>query len=86
MVVPASFAESFGNFVDLLNLAKDENFQKFLTNPKVQGLMKNEECKRAVQEKNMFKLMASQEFTKLLNDPEIQSALQGIQQKFNQQT
>jgi len=69
-----------------LNLAKDENFQKFLTNPKVQGLMKNEEFKRAVQEKNMFKLMANQEFTKLLNDPEIQSALQGIQQKFNQQT
>lgn len=86
MVISGSFGKLFRNFDDLLKLAKDENFKKFLTNPKARALIKNEEFKRAVQEKNVFKLMANQEFVKLLSDPEIRSALEGMNQKFNKTT
>lgn len=86
MVGSESSGGFFGNFNDLLKLAKDENFKKFLNNRKIQALMKNKDFKCAVQEKNMFKLMANQEFVALLKDPEIQAALEGMNQEFNKPT
>lgn len=81
-----SFPESFGkllqNFDGLAKLAKDKDFQKFLSNPKVQSLMGDSEFKRAVQEKNVFKLMANHDFGKLLHDPEVRAALEGMRTKF----
>ncbi len=83
MEIPGSPGKSFGNFNELLKLAKDENFQKFLSNPKVQILMRNEEFKRAVQEKNIFKLLENAEFRELLEDPEIRAALEKVNKKFS---
>lgn len=71
------------NMNDLIQLAKDEHFQKFLSNPKVQALMKDKEFERAVKEKNMLKLMSHHEFSKVLQDPEITQTLQQMRQKFN---
>ncbi len=83
MEIPGSFGKPFGDFNNLLKLAKDENFKKFLAHPKVQTLMRNEEFKRAVQEKDVFKLMGNQEFRELLQDPEIRSALDEMNKKFS---
>ena len=73
-----AFGENLKNLEELMRLAKDENFRKFLEHPKVQDLMKDESFKRAVQEKNLFKLMSHREFQELLKDPEIRSALEGM--------
>ena len=71
----APFGNFFGHFDDFLKVARDENFKKFLANPKVQQLMNDAAFKKAVEEKNMFKLMAHQEFTALMRDPEVRETL-----------
>ncbi|MBI4357874.1 MAG: hypothetical protein HY584_01120 [Candidatus Omnitrophica bacterium] len=82
MPFPESFGRLLGNFGDLVQLAKDENFRKFLSHPKVQSLMNDPEFKRAVEEKNVFKLMANPEFRELVEDPEVRSALEGMRAKY----
>ncbi len=77
-----SFPNPFGNLNDLINIAKDENFRKFLSNPKVQALMKDPEFEKAVKEKNMMKLMSNPEFMGVMKDPELRMALEQMQQKF----
>lgn len=77
------FGGLFRNFDDLLKFSRNENFRKFLTDPRVQSLMANQEFKKAVQEKNVFKLMTNPEFTELLKDPEIRAALEGLHRKFD---
>lgn len=81
-MIPGSFGKWFQNFGDLLKLTQDEDFRKFLANPKVQTLMENEGFKRAIQEKNISKLMANPEFSEILSDPEVRTALEGMQMKF----
>ena len=78
-----SFGKLFQNMNDLIKLAKDEDFQKFLKHPKVQILMRNPEFQQGVKEKNVFKLMANPEFSEILKDPEIKSALEGMRNKFD---
>jgi len=73
------FPSQFGN---LIQFAKDENFRKFMSDPRVQELMKNKSFKEAVQEKNVFKLMSNEEFTELLKDPEIRLTLEDMKKKF----
>jgi len=72
----------FDNIPDFLKLAKDENFRKFLSHPKVQELLKDKEFEKAVKEKNIFKLMSHEEFSKVLKDPEVASALEQMRRKF----
>ena len=72
----------FGNLNDLIKLAQDQDFRKFLGNPKVQVLMKDPQFQKAVQEKNVFKLTAHPEFSELMKDPEIRSALEKLGQKY----
>ena len=73
----------FDNFSDLAKLAKDEHFQKFLTDPRVQALMKDKEFEKAVKEKDIFKLMSHQGFSQILKDPEMAKALQEMRRKFD---
>ncbi len=75
---------SLGNFNDLLKLARDEHFQKFMMHPKVQSLMKDKEFEQAVKEKNFIKLMNHAEFANVLKDPEVASALEQMRKKFDQ--
>ncbi len=75
-------ANFLSDFNHLLKLAKDEHFQKFLLNPKVQALMKDKEFEKAVKEKNILKLMSHQEFSKVLKDPEVAQALEQMRSKF----
>lgn len=77
-----SFPNPFSNLNDLINIAKDENFRKFLSHPKVQALMKDPEFEKAVKEKNMMKLMSNPEFMSVMKDPELRTALEQMQQKF----
>ena len=72
----------FSNFNDLVQLAQDQDFQKFLTNSKVQVLMKNPEFQKAVKEKDVFKLTSHPEFSELMKDPEVRSALEKLGQKY----
>jgi hypothetical protein len=72
----------FGNFDALLKLAKDENFRKFLTHPKVQELMADPEFKRAVQSKDMLQLISNKRFTEIMKDPQVREALKQVNQKF----
>ena len=72
----------FSNFNDLVKIAQDQDFQKFLSHPKVQVLMKDPQFQKAVQEKNVFKLTAHPEFSELMKDPEIRSALEKLGQKY----
>ena len=58
-----------------MKLAKDEQFRRFILNPKVQALMRDPEFKRAVQEKDMAKLRSNSGFNEVLNDAEIREAL-----------
>lgn len=44
--------------------------------------MQDQEFQRVVKEKNVFKLMAHPEFSRLLQDPEVRSALEGMHKKF----
>jgi F0F1-type ATP synthase delta subunit len=74
------------NFEQLLQFAKDENFKKFLSHPKVQKLMSDETFKKAVVEKNIFKLMSNEEFVTLLKDPEVREALEKLSRKFKNDT
>ena len=76
---PFSF---LNNLNDLVKLAQDEHFQKFLSHPKVQVLMRDKEFEKAVKEKNVLKLMSHEEFTTLLKDPEIVQALEQMRHKF----
>ena len=77
-------ANSFGDFGEIIKLARDENFRRFLTNPKVQELMKEDEFKQAVQEKNMFKLMSNGRFMEVMKDPEIRSALEALNKGYRE--
>lgn len=72
----------FGNLSDLIKLAQDPDFQKFLSNPKVQVLMKDPEFQKAVKEKNILKLTSHPEFSEVMKDPEIRSALEKLGQKY----
>ena len=72
----------FGNMGDLIKLAQDPDFQKFLSNPKVQVLMKDPEFQKVVKEKNMFKLTAHPEFSELMKDPKVRAALEKLGQKY----
>ena len=72
----------FSNFNDLVKLAQDQDFQKFLAHPKVQVLMKDPEFQKAVKEKDVFKLTSHPEFSELMKDPEIRSALEKLGQKY----
>ena len=72
----------FGNLNDLIKLARDQDFQKFLANPKIQELMKDPEFQKAVTEKNVLKLTSHPEFSELMKDPEIRSALEKLGQKY----
>ncbi|OGX02993.1 MAG: hypothetical protein A3G87_05005 [Omnitrophica bacterium RIFCSPLOWO2_12_FULL_50_11] len=74
----APFGNLWGNLTNLAKLAKDEHFRTFLETAKVRELMKDPEFKRAVEEKNVFKLMCHQGFTELMKDPQIRTALEGI--------
>ena len=76
------FGGLFQNFGELLKLAQDKDFQKFLLNPKIRALMQDQKFQRAVKEKNFFKLTANQEFAELLKDPEVSSALEEVRKKF----
>jgi glutamine amidotransferase PdxT len=71
----------FGNLGDLIKLAQDPDFQKFLSNPKVQVLMKDPEFQKAVKEKNISALTTHPEFSEVMKDPEIQTALEKLGQK-----
>ncbi len=77
-----SFQNPFSNLNDLIKIAKDEHFRKFLSHPKVQTLMKDPEFEKAVKEKNMLKLMSHPEFLSVMKDPEITIALEQMRQKF----
>jgi hypothetical protein len=72
----------FGNLSELIKLAQDPDFQKFLSHRKVQILMKDPEFQKAVQEKNLLKLTSHPEFSEVMKDPEIRSALEKISQKY----
>ena len=72
----------FSNINDLIKLARDEDFQKFLANPKVQVLMKNSEFQRAVKEKNISQLTLNPEFSELVKDPEVRTTLENLGRKF----
>lgn len=76
----------FSNFNDLLKLAQDEYFRKFLLNPKVQALMKDKEFEKAVKEKNISKLVSHPEFSEVLKDPEIASALEQMRLNFQKKS
>ena len=73
---------NLNNLNDLIKLARDKNFQKFMTHPKVQVLMTDKEFERAVKEKNFFKLMNHPEFANVLKDPEVASVLEQMRKKF----
>lgn len=77
-----SFQNPFGNLNDLIKIAQDEHFRKFLSHPKVQALMKDPEFEKAVKEKNMLKLASNPEFLNVMKDPEITAALEQMQLKF----
>ena len=79
-------SEFFQNWNELSKLAQDEDFRKFIAHPKVQGLMKNDGFKQAVQEKNVFKLIANPEFNELLRDPEVRVVLEGMGKKYGKKT
>ena len=72
----------FGNLSELIKLAQDPDFQKFLTHPKVQILMKDPEFQKGVKEKNILKLSSHPEFSEVMKDPEIRSALEKMAQKY----
>jgi len=79
--MPGPFGRLFQNFDDLVTLSKDENFRKFLSNPKVQALMQDESFRQAVQEKNVFKLISNKDFTQLLQESEVRIVLEDIAKK-----
>lgn len=72
------FWDKFKDLSKLAQLSQDENFRKFLANPKVQELMLDEEFKKAVQQKNMMKLVSNAKFSELMRDPEIRTSLEAF--------
>lgn len=73
-----SFVHFFSNVDKLVELARNSEFRKFLANPKVQELLKDESFREAVQSNNMAQLAAHQDFLGLIQDPEIRALLENL--------
>jgi hypothetical protein len=56
-------------------LMKDENFKKFVSHPKIQGLMTDPEFQKAMQAQNPQDLMNHPKMNALKDDPEVRDLL-----------
>jgi len=79
----SSFGNLFNNMGDVLKLVQDKDFRKFLSDPRVQELMKDEGFKQAVQNKDFSDLQSNQSFMELMKDPEIRSCIEKFGKKYH---
>ncbi len=56
-------------------LMKDENFRAFISNPKVQDMMRDPDFQDAVKKQDSSRLMNNPKFAALKNDPELSALL-----------
>ena len=59
-------------------LMKDENFQAFISHPKIQELFKDPEFKEIAQTKDFQKILTQPKFAALIKDPELAALLAKI--------
>ena len=59
-------------------LMKDENFRAFISNPKVQEMMRDPDFQDAVKKQDGARLMANPRFAALKSDPELSELLSRV--------